>query len=126
MRTLLERSHGNWLFLSHVVAEIRQRPQARRESHGLPASLANHYAKHATSWRDKDVAKWDTVYAPVFTTLVAAREPISLDRLIEWSGVTVPRQEVRRLLREDWRPFIREHHDPTQGTLYELYHPSAQ
>jgi hypothetical protein len=70
------------------------------------------------------VTKWDAVYAPLFVTLVAAREPISLDRLIEWSGVTAPRPEVRRLLREDWRPFIQERQDPVQGTLYALYHHS--
>ena len=126
VRSLMEHSGGNWLYLSHVVAEIFREPHTIRESFGLPASLANHYAKHATRWREKDLTKWDTLYAPVFATLVAAREPISLDCLIEWSGVTVPRPEVRRLLREEWRPFIREHYDPPQGILYALYHHSAR
>jgi hypothetical protein len=124
-RTLLEHSGGNWLYLSHVVSEIRRGSRAKRELYMVPASLANHYARHVAHWRDKDQTRWDTLYAPVLVTLVAAREPISLDRLIAWSGVTALRQEVRRLLREDWRPFIREHYDPTQGTLYTLYHHSA-
>ena len=122
---MLEHSGGNWLYLSHLVAEIRRGPHGSHQSYGLPAGLANYYAEYAAGWRDKDVTKWDAVYAPLFVTLVAAREPISLDRLIEWSGVTVPRPEVRRLLREDWRPFIQERQDPVQGTLYALYHHSV-
>jgi transcriptional regulator with XRE-family HTH domain len=124
VQTLLEHSGGNWLYLSHLVAEIRRGPHSPYQSYGLPAGLANYYAEYAAGWRDKDMAKWDAVYAPLFVTLVAAREPISLDRLIEWSGVDVPRPEVRRLLREDWRPFIQEQQDTAQGTLYALYHHS--
>jgi len=59
-------------------------------------------------------------------TLVAAREPVSLDRLIEWSGVSASRQEVRRLLREDWRPWVVERQDPIRRTLYTLYHLSVK
>jgi hypothetical protein len=125
VQTLLEHSGGNWLYLSHLVAEIRRGPHGSHSSYGLPAGLANYYAEYAAGWRDRDAAKWDAVYAPLFVTLVAAREPISLDRLIEWSGVAVPRPEVRRLLREDWRPFIQERQDPAQGTLYALYHHSV-
>jgi hypothetical protein len=122
--TLLDLSSGNWLYLSHLIAEMRRGPRDNYTVYGLPASLANYYAAYAATWRDKDAQKWDTLYAPVFVTLVAAREPITLDRLIEWSGVSASRQEVRRLLREEWRPWVVERQDPIKGTLYTLYHPS--
>ena len=124
--TLLDLSSGNWLYLSHLIAEMRRGPRGSQTVYGLPASLANYYAAYAATWRDKDAQKWDTLYAPVFVTLVAAREPVTLDRLIEWSGVSASRQEVRRLLREDWRPWVAEQHDPIRGTLYTLYHPSLK
>jgi hypothetical protein len=123
---LMEHSGGNWLYLSHVVSEIRNGPRPGHEPYELPASLANHYARNVTNWRDRHALKWDSVYAPMLVTLVAAREPISLDCLIEWSGVQVSRQEVRRLLREEWRPFIRERYDPAHGMLYVLYHHSTR
>jgi transcriptional regulator with XRE-family HTH domain len=124
--TLLDLSSGNWLYLAHLISEIRRGSRGNHTINGLPASLANYYAAYAVTWRDKDAQKWDILYAPVFVTLVAAREPISLDRLIEWSGVSASRQEVRRLLREDWRPWVAEQHDPIRGTLYTLYHPSLK
>jgi hypothetical protein len=124
--TLLDLSSGNWLYLSHLIAEMRRGSRDNYTVYGLPASLANYYAAYAATWRDKDAQKWDTLYAPVFVTLVAAREPVTLDRLIEWSWVSASRQEVRRLLREDWRPWVVEQHDPMRGTLHTLYHPSLK
>jgi hypothetical protein len=124
VQRLLDRSGGIWLYLSHLVAEIRGGHQGLSEPSRLPAGLANYFAEHAARWRGRDATKWDAVYAPVFATLAAAREPITLDQLMHWAGVKTSRHEIKRLLREAWRPVILEHEDPQRGTVYALYHHS--
>jgi hypothetical protein len=126
VQIFLERSGGLWLYVSHLIAEIRRGRRSPHLPHQLPTSLANHYAAYAAQWRNPDVTRWDTLYAPLFTTLAAAREPINLDQLIEWAGVTAPRSEVKRLLREAWRPFIFENEHPQAGTVYAVHHHSLR
>ena len=126
VRKLLERSGGSWLYMSHLIAELRRGHRGQQFPHQLPTSLANHYAAYAAHWRDSNRTKWDALYAPLFTTLAAAREPISLDQLVEWAGVTAPRSEVKHLLREAWRPFIFENVHPQVGTVYAVYHHSLR
>ncbi len=122
----MDRSGGMWLYLSHLVAEIRAGQHRPQEPFRLPTGLAIFYAEHAVQWRAKDAHRWETLYAPLFATLAAAQEPITLDQLMEWAGVNAPQSEVKRLLREACRPFILEREDPQRGTVYALYHHSLR
>ena len=126
VKVFLERSGGSWLYISHLITEIRRGHHGPQFPHHLPTSLANYYAAYVAQWRDPDMTRWDTLYAPLFSTLAVAREPITLDQLIEWAGVTAPRSEVKRLLREAWRPFIFENEHPQAGTVYAVYHHSLR
>ncbi len=126
VKIFLERSDGSWLYISHVISEICRGRHGPYLPHQLPTSLANHYAAYAAQWRDPDMARWDALYAPLFTTLAVAREPIDLDQLIDWAGVTAPRSEVKHLLREAWRPFIFEIEHPQAGTMYAVHHHSLR
>lgn len=120
----MERSEGNWRYMAYLVAEIRAGQLGSQAPFQLPSGLANFYAEHATPWRDHDTTKWNTLYAPLFATL-AAQEPIPLDLLVQWAGVTAPWSEVKHLLREA-RPFVLESEDPQRGTVYALHHHSLR
>ncbi len=123
---LLTESGGSWLYLAHRVAEICAEQSKPCEPGRLPAGMAMLYAEHAAWWRETDAHRWEAVYAPLFATLAAAQEPITLDQWLQWANVNAPWSEVKRLLREAWCPFILQREDPQRGTVYTLYHHSLR
>lgn len=129
IQTLKEKSLGVWMYLHYILREIESGSRAPLELENLPTGLVGYYADYWDDWRNgrrgrgEGPHKWDELYAPLLTTLAAAQEPITIEQLVEWSGVEANPREVKRLLIDSWRAFITERETP-KGRLYFPYHLS--
>ncbi len=86
---LLERSDGNFLYLTTVVNAIRRGP-AQVDMRSLPDSLAAFYRLELAR-RKAEVLRaapraWRTEYRPVLGALAVARAPLALDALADLAG----------------------------------------
>src|SRR6266487_352168 len=119
IRTLSQKSSGNWAYLHYIIEEIRQNQRDLSDLASLPNGLVEYYAHF---WeRLRQDPEWDSLYAPVLTTLGAAYEPISLLTLKEWANVHVSTFDLQRLLKEDWGAFFYE-----QNGTCRFYHASLK
>jgi hypothetical protein len=129
IQTLKEKSLGVWMYLHYVIKEIERGQRAPLDLESLPKGLVGYYADYWDNWRSgrkgSDAAKWDCLYAPLLTTLAAAQEAITIEKLIEWAGVQANPNEVTRLLNESWSSFITEKEEKAK-TVYTLYHQSLR
>ncbi len=132
VRTLLQKSGGVWMYLHYVIAEIATGQRSPLDLARLPTGLVGYYAEYWGDWRegrrgrDPDGTAWDELYAPLLTTLAAAREPVSIEQLINWAGVGANPRPVQRLLRETWAAFITEQREEGLEPRYQLYHASLR
>ena len=60
---------------------------------------------------------------PVVCLLAALREPVSLSRLVDLTGLEPP---VVRSVIDDWREFLNAASGPDGEQLYRIYHASFQ
>jgi AAA ATPase domain len=120
VRTLLEKSTGNWIYLHYVLKEIREGQRAPLNLAGLPDNLATYYVAHWARWREDPA--WDALYAPLLVTLGAAFDPLPLPVLKRWAGVAASDYQLRRILRDKWGAFVYEIAE--EERQYRLYHAS--
>jgi len=122
---LMDKCKGVWIYLHYVVREIEQGERLPLNLHDLPDGMFQYYAQYWNRWRDADEAQWYEIYLPTLATLAAAQEAIPIDRLAEWVGPKASTTRLRRLLNEQWRPFLalagREEH-----TRYRFYHATLR
>ena len=123
--TLLGKCLGIWIYLHYIVHEIERGERSPLELEALPNGITEYYAHFWRRWRDEDETKWYEVYLPLLTTLAAAQEAISLERLLEWSDVNSPKLSIRRLLAERWRPYLATIEQGSH-TRYRFYHATLQ
>lgn len=117
--TLSQKSSGNWAYLHYIIEEIRQNQRDLSDLASLPNGLVEYYAHF---WeRLRQGPEWDSLYAPVLTTLGAVYEPISLLTLKEWANVHVSTFDLQRLLKEEWGAFFYE-----QDGTCRFYHASLK
>ncbi len=119
VRVLREKSAGNWMYLYHVVREIREGRRAPLDLERLPEGLVGYYAEYWGGWREKK--DWDRLYAPLLAGLAAAGEPVPLEYLQRWLGLQGDAYRLRRLLQEEWAAFI---YKTEEG--FRLYHASLR
>ncbi len=129
--TLLLKSGGVWVYLRYVLEEIKEigRDRDRRpdeasgfELDALPEGLWRYYLKFWRRWRDScSRSDWSLLYLPVLATLAALQEDFTVERLAALAQVPRP-QELRRLLEEDWAPFLTV--QQTEVRRYRPYHAS--
>jgi hypothetical protein len=104
--TLTERSTGNFMYLVHVLEDIRtgRLNRANVDDVGkLPAGLQGYYARHWEHMRERDEAEFDKLHLPVLNLLAVIPEPVDLDFLIDRSNLTG--EKVARVLR-DWQQYL--------------------
>lgn len=123
--TLLEKCHGLWIYLHFVVFEIEDGDASPLNLNALPDGMAQYYARYWKKWRDKDEEQWYRTYLPLLATLAASQVAITAVLLAEWAGVKMPELMLRKLLNENWRPFMTI---SGQGahTSYRFYHASLR
>jgi hypothetical protein len=122
VRTLADKSAGNWMYLHYVTEDIRGGRRRPNDLDSLPSGLAAYYAQYWSSWRDRP--DWATQIGPLLATLGACQEAVPQDRLSAWSGTQMDEFAIRRLLLEQWRPFVTEIRD--NPPRYRLYHASLR
>lgn len=121
---LTEKSQGNFMYLVHVLRDIRDAKLNATnidDLRNLPAGLKNYYRYHWSRMRERDERIFDKMYEPVVCTLAAAKEPISLIKICEITNL--PLTAAKRVL-DDWREFLNESETGANELLYRLYHSS--
>jgi hypothetical protein len=87
----------------------------------LPDGIIQYYAQYCLKYRNQSIEDWHNKLLPVLATLAAAREAVSLPLLQKWSGVEVPVLDLKRILEEEWKPFVICEKKLEEG-WYRLYH----
>ena len=112
----LARSHGLWLYLHFVLADLAS-GSASVDLTALPDGLSRWYYEFFDRWREQHLADWDRVHLPVLATLAAVQEPVNAGLLRTLAGVDVPTS-----LLSGWRPLLAVRREPERS--YRLYHQS--
>ncbi len=130
VETIAERSEGNFMYVVHVLRDIRQgtiTAETIDDIHSLPAGLDSYYKRHWRTMRDQDRERYEKLYEPIVCTLAVVREPVTIPRLIEWAqkitGVPLTPLRVRDVIR-DWYEFLDE--TVNGEPRYRIYHASFQ
>src|SRR5258708_12796439 len=66
--------------------------------------------------------RWYQDYLPFLATLASVQEASEIERLVLWSNVKLPIPKLRRLLQEQWRPFIAL----VEQRRYRFYHATLR
>lgn len=122
---LVEKSEGNFIYLRYVLPEIEQGAYSDLGLEALPAGLLNFYEDHWRRMRGRGEEWWFQYKLPVIMALTVVREPVSIDLLADFSGVS-ERPRIREVLHE-WAQFLHEDQVPYEGTFqkrYSVYHAS--
>jgi hypothetical protein len=122
---LTERSQGNFMYLVHVLADIRDgrlNPENVELIQNLPRGLEAYYQRHWRTMRSQDPDRFERIFEPILRLLATVREPVSLDYLEELTGLDPAR--IREVI-ECWRPFLNETETPGDR-LFRVYHLSFQ
>src|SRR5690606_8768576 len=105
----------------YLLDEIRLGHRAITDLDDLPQNLDEYYTQALRADRDKH--QWEQVGLPVWATLAAAHEPLTLDALTRLSGTLAP-QTVQRLCASTHRPLLAV--TDTQPRRYAICHPSLR
>lgn len=117
--TLLERSQGVWIYLHYILEELERGERRPLDLETLPHGLWSYYARH---WRRHRAGPdWSTVELPLLASLAAAQEEVSERLLCVFAGVS-DTTLVKRLLQEEWRPFLAA--SAGDERRYRCYHAS--
>lgn len=125
--SLVELSQGNFMYLRHVLPEIEKGAYTDVALRNLPIGLRNYYQDHWRRMRKQSGDDWKKSKLPVIVALTVVREPISITRIAEFSGLNDV-SLVYEVLRE-WVEFLYMTESPYQGATqrrYRLYHASFQ
>jgi len=135
--TVTERSAGNFMYIVHVLRDIMRgvldaakMDDVRR----LPLGLRQYYQRHWREMRDADQDRFRRYQEPVICLLATAREPVSIQRLVEWTRRYWlqrgwDQRDLMPLAVRDvlatWREFLNEDESEPEPR-YRLYHTSFQ
>jgi hypothetical protein len=119
---LVAKSDGNWVYLHHVLAEIRSGDRSPDDPGSLPRGLWQYYAQYWLAWRQAHPDAWEAAHLPLLATLAALREAGTIEQLARLGGV--PAASVGELLDRRWSPFLAMRgQDPPR---YAPYHASLR
>ena len=85
---LTEKSAGNFMYLVHVLRDIARgalTPATVDDLDKLPEGLRRYYARHWQEMRSVDPERFARYGQPVVCLLATAREPVSLEQLLQWT-----------------------------------------
>jgi hypothetical protein len=123
---MIDRSQGNFMYLVYVLNDIRSGKLTVKNIDNirkLPQGLKSYYQRHWLAMEVLDRDLFDRLYKPVVLILAAAREPVTVGQLAEWTRLEPV--NVRRVM-VDWREFLNADEDETGEERYRLYHASFQ
>jgi hypothetical protein len=123
---MIDRSQGNFMYLVYVLNDIRSGNLTVKNIDNirkLPQGLKSYYQRHWLAMEVQDPNLFDRLYKPVVLILAAAREPVTVGQLAEWTRLEP--FNVRRVM-VDWREFLNADEDETGEPRYRIYHASFQ
>jgi len=133
--TLTEKSEGNFMYLVHVLRDIREGVLTAEnvdDIQKLPKGLKDYYRRHWNTMRSADEQRFSFYQEPVICLLAAAREPVTMTRIQEWikqywaeNKWDLPGLNVQKVadVVHDWREFLNV---DDSDTYYRIYHASFQ
>ncbi len=122
VKHLLEKCHGVWIYLHYIVYEINRGERNPLNLDALPDGMTQYYARYWQHWRMESEERWYQDYLPFLATLASVQEASEIERLVLWSNVKLPIPKLRRLLQEQWRPFIAL----VEQRRYRFYHATLR
>lgn len=114
-----EKSEGNFMYLHHVLPAIEQGRFSTGSTDELPHGLLAYYRCHWAQMRQSEAERFELFYQPVVCILAAAREPVSVDQVAEWTRLEP--MQVLKVFRT-WSEFLHEESDDRGEKLYRIYH----
>ena len=122
---LMEKCQGVWVYLHFVIPEIESNKLLASDLDSLPVGLRDYYIEYWARWREDDQWQWCENYLPLLSILAVVQEPVSIERLALWISSKMPVRMLRRLLKEQWRPYIIVSLHGKEER-YRFYHQSLQ
>ena len=123
VREVTGLSEGNFMYLVYLLRDIAAGRLSRETVatvDGLPRGLNGYYKRHWRDMKDADPGRFETRQRPVLCFLAIGRTAVSVEQLVEWTGLTPG--EVRDVITQ-WREFLNTDQDRAPY-LYRLYHRS--
>lgn len=120
MERVTAASQGNFLYLAWLLAALAEGTQPLEALEALPKGLDGIYREFLrTRVVGKDIDRWRDRYRPVLGTLAAARAPLTIQQLRQFTRLT--EQQVKDCLL-DAKQFLEP--VPAAQKQYQLYHHS--
>ena len=117
---LLDRSLGVWVYVSHVLEEIRLNPQKVSKLPGLPHGLRDYYHNSFATLCDGPDGD---LYVPLLASLAISAEPVDAPTLAAFAGIDDERW-VERSLDHALRPYCSIRHVAGKARRFTVRHPS--
>lgn len=127
VEVLTEHSQGNFMYLVHVLRDIRRGRLTQAEIgdiRKLPRGLRTYYKRHWRAMKEANSARFEHAYKPVICILAAVQEPVTVEDLAS-SWTDLPADEVLHVL-QDWQEFLNVDEDAAHDARYRIYHTSFQ
>jgi hypothetical protein len=124
--TLINRSEGNFMYLVHVLRDIRMGRLSRSTVNRmdvLPKGLRAYYQQHWRLMQAQDRDRFERYYSPVVCMLATVREAVAIDQVQEWTGIDP--MHISAVINE-WIDFLNVERKPDGGCQYRVYHASFQ
>jgi len=118
---LIGKSQGNFMYLRYVLPEIERGVYRDRNFASLPSGLQSYYQDHWQRMRAADEGAWFHYQLPVLVALTVVKEPVSVDLIAAFSGVSDARR-IRAVLAA-WDGFLYTTR-VEEEKRYRLYHAS--
>jgi hypothetical protein len=122
---LTQASEGNFMYLRYILPEIESGRYHALDTAELPIGLYKYYEDHWERMKGVGGDAWFDYKLPVVAALTVVREPVSIELLDKFSGIS-NRARVREVIQE-WSAFIEERRvarvDESQ-IRYRIYHAS--
>ena len=119
---LTERCRGVWVYLRYVLSQMRSGPWEAADLDRLPTGLADYYRHYVIGRRGELLFHSQDLV--ILSTLAVAEQPLTLDQLIRFTGVSS--EVVRILCNYRYRPFLAIDTAITSPARYSIYHQSLR
>jgi hypothetical protein len=126
---LEEVSEGNFMYLRYVLDDLVDHKKSHKllDLRSLPKGLQAYYEHLWGQMQPLEIEvkaeEWEYAYLPVITLLTAAREPVSLQWLVDHSGVKP--KSIHHVLQR-WQRFLRTNDLDNNKTWYLIHQSFAE
>ena len=120
---ILEKSEGNFMYLHHVLPEIKAGRFVEGGLDELPEGLLGYYRSHWRQMRSRDEETFEKFYQPVVCVLATVKEAVSIEQVGAYTELAPAK--IRDVIHE-WREFLYEELNKEREKFYRVYHTSFQ